>query len=153
MKFDILRFEFSSTSQSNREATGKIKSKFFLSLFILNLFILSSCNFFEPDMEVININVQLINSYTKEPRVGNTVTLRKVKKPWYSMWQYIEVDEGVTDSLGILSFTIDRNKRHSFSCYGPYPEFGSTEYDERELNENDEIIIEVIPADKKKFKL
>lgn len=69
------------------------------------------------------------------------------------MWQYIEVAKGITDSLGIVSFTIDKNKRHSFSTYGLYPEFGSTEYVERELNENDEIIIEVIPADKKKFKL
>lgn len=131
----------------------KIKNhKLLLSLFLVSVFIFVGCDFSKS--EPINISVKVVNSHTREPRIGDTVIVRKVKKPWYSMWQYIKVAEGVTDSLGIATFTIDRNKRHSFVSYGlTYREFGSTEFVERELNDNDEIIIEVIPPDKKKFKL
>jgi hypothetical protein len=129
----------------------EIKRPLFVLSFLAITLILISCDFSKT--EPIKISVKVINSDTKEPRVGDTVIVRKIEKPWYKMWQYIEVADGTTDSLGIVCFTIDRNKGHSFVSYGPYPEFGSTEYDEQELNENDEIIIEVIPSNKKKFKL
>lgn len=124
-----------------------INYKFLLVFFLSSFLILISCK--KP--ESIHITVKVINSYTKEPRIGDSVIVEKVKKPWYSMWQYIKVAEGITDSSGVVSFTIDKNKGHSFSSYGPsYPDyFGNTEYAERELNENEEIIIEVIPPEKK----
>jgi len=66
------------------------------------------------------------------------------------MWQYIKVAKGITDSSGVVLFTVDKNKGYRFSSYGSYPDyFGSTEYAEGELNENQEILIEVIPPDKK----
>ena len=124
----------------------KINYKILLFLILSSFIMLMGCRKPEP----INISVKVINSYTLEPRVGDSVIVRKVKKPWYSMWQYIKVAKGITDSSGVVLFTIDKNKRYSFSSYGSYPDyFGSTEYKECELNENEEIIIEVIPPDKK----
>jgi len=120
----------------------KIKiSKQILCIFLLCT-ILVSCEFYQTK-DPIKISVKVINLQTTEPRKGDTIVVRKVKKPWYSMWQYIEVAKGVTDSLGIVLFTIDRNKRHRFSTSGMYPEFGSREFIEQQLKENDTIIIKV----------
>ena len=118
-----------------------------LIIFLSSILVLVSCMGSEP----ININVKVINSYTQEPRIGDTVVVRKVKKPFYSLWQYTQVAEGITDSSGIVSFTLDRNNRYRFSSYGPsFPDyFGSTEYAEGKLNQNEEIVIEVIPPEKK----
>jgi hypothetical protein len=128
-------------------------NKLLLRNFLFCIFILFSCDFVEFKKELININVKVINSQTREPRIGDTIIVRKVKKPWTTMWQYIDVAEGVTDSLGIVVFTIDKNKRHSFVAYGLYSEYGSTEFAEHELKENDTIIIRVTPIHKRKYKI
>lgn len=127
----------------------KIKNAFLLLSLIFCFLLLNSCVFSKS--EPINISVKVINSETKKPKIGDTVVVRKVEKPWYKMWQYIEVANSITDSLGTVYFTIDKTKGHTFVSYGPNSEYGSTEYDERELNENDEIIIKVKPKARKRW--
>jgi len=122
------------------------KYKILLSIvFILAI----SCTSMFESKEEINITVKVIDYYSKAPRIGDTVEVRKVKKPLFTMWQYVKVFEDITDEQGEVSVIIDRNRRYRFSSYGPpmlHPGFGWHEYEEKELSEKDTVLIEVKSA-------
>ncbi|MEC3875395.1 hypothetical protein [Chryseobacterium salviniae] len=118
----------------------------FFSVFIIG------CNDKKSDLKnQIIIFVKVIDSETKQPRVKDTVTIRKGK--WGIPRRYVEIGRYVTDSLGIVSFKINKENRYSFETDGPNFAFGSDEYGEGELKNNQVIVIKVIPPDKKHFKI
>jgi len=114
--------------------------------------LLLGCNSKNSDLKnQITISVKVIDSYTKQPRVNDTVTVRQAK--WGIPRRYVKVGEYITNSLGIVTLKISKKNRYSFETDGPNYAFGSDEYGEGELKNNQQIIIEVIPPDKKKFKI
>lgn len=121
---------------------GKINK--YVKLFFLSL-ILSSCFNKNTDMrDQINISIKVVDSYTKLPRINDTVKIRRAK--WgIPMRRYVKIGQYITNSSGIVKVTLSKKERYSFSTYGSKYANGSTEYGEEELNDNDQIIIEVIP--------
>lgn len=114
--------------------------------------LLLGCNSKNSDLKnQITISVKVIDSYTKQPRVNDTVTIRQAK--WGIPRRYVKVGEYITNSLGIVTLKISKKNRYSFETDGPNYAFGSDEYGEGELKNNQQIIIEVISPDKKKFKI
>jgi len=99
----------------------------------------------------INISIKVIDSDTKQPRVNDTVTVRQAK--WGIPRRYVKVGEYITNSLGVVALKINKENRYSFETDGPNYAFGSDEYGEGELKNNQQIVIEVVPPDKKQFKI
>ena len=124
---------------------GKIDK--YVKLFFLSL-ILSSCFNKDTDMRgQINISIKVVDSYTKLPRINDTVKIRRAK--WgIPMRRYVKIGQYITNSSGIVKVTLSKKERYSFCNYGSKYANGSTEYGEEELNDNDQIIIEVIPPTK-----
>ncbi|MCL1666592.1 hypothetical protein M2T82_00800 [Elizabethkingia ursingii] len=110
-----------------------------------------SCNNFEKQ-EKIAVTVKVIDSYTKKPRVNDTVTVREAE--WgFPVRRYIEVGRYITDTLGIVALKIDKKNRYSFETDGPNFAFGSNEFGSNELKNKQQIIIEVVPPEKKKIRI
>lgn len=125
-------------------------SKIITLVFFCQLLI--SCNGKNSDLKnQITISVKVIDSYTKQPRINDTVTVRQAK--WGIPKRYIKVGEYITNSLGVVTVKISKKNRYSFETDGPNYAFGSDEYGEGELKNNQQIVIEVVPPEKKKFKI
>lgn len=125
-------------------------SKIITLVFFCQLLI--SCNGKNFDLKnQITISVKVIDSYTKQPRINDTVTVRQAK--WGIPKRYIKVGEYITNSLGVVTVKISKKNRYSFETDGPNYAFGSDEYGEGELKNNQQIVIEVVPPEKKKFKI
>lgn len=125
-------------------------SKIITLVFFCQLLI--SCNGKNSDLKnQITISVKVIDSYTKQPRINDTVTVRQAK--WGIPKRYIKVGEYITNSLGVVTVKISKKNRYSFETDGPNYAFGSDEYGEDELKNNQQIVIEVVPPEKKKFKI
>jgi hypothetical protein len=112
---------------------------------------LLSCNNSSDLKNQITITVKVIDSETKQPRANDTVTIRQAK--WGIPRRYVEVGQYVTDSLGRVTLRINKVNRYSFETDGPNFAFGSDEYGEGELKNNQQIVIKVVPPDKKQFRI
>ncbi|SEW48321.1 hypothetical protein SAMN05421841_3792 [Chryseobacterium wanjuense] len=124
---------------------SKLITLVFFCLFLIG------CNNYDKKNE-ITISVKVVDSYTKHPRINDTVTVRQAK--WnIPLRKYVEIGQYVTDSLGMVTLKINKEKRYSFETDGPNFAFGSDEYGEGELKNNQIIVIKVIPPDKKQFKI
>lgn len=121
-----------------------------LKLFFLNFIILFSCNNQHTNtLNNITVLVKVIDSETKQPRTGDRVDVRKIKKPLFSMWQFVKIGEYITDDKGQVKIVINNKKGYRISSFGLNHAFGSVEFTEGELKNNQEIIIEVVSPDKK----
>ncbi len=124
---------------------SKLITFIFFCLFLLR------CNNYDKKNE-ITISIKVIDSYTKQPRINDTVTVRQAK--WnIPLRKYVEIGQYVTDSLGMVTLKINKENRYSFETDGPNFAFGSDEYGEGELKNNQMIVIKVIPPNKKQFKI
>lgn len=118
------------------------------SLFFLNIIILSSCNN-QNTLNNITVLLKVIDSETKQPRIGDRVVVRKIKKPVFSMWQFVKVGEYVTDHNGEVKILLSNKKNYRISTFGSKHAFGYAEFIEEELKNNQKIIIEVVAPEKK----
>lgn len=98
----------------------------------------------------INITVKVVDSETNLPRIHDTITIRQAR--WGIPRRYIQVGEYVTDSIGVVALKLNKNNRYSFEVNGSNNTFGSDEYGENELSNNQQIIIRVVSPHKKQFK-
>ena len=117
---------------------------------ILGLLV-SNCNK-KADLEnQIIITVKSIDQFTKQPRVNafDTIEIRKGEFG-YLMRKYVEVGEFITDSLGEVKINLDRSERYRFTLYGNHV-FSSAEFAEDELKNGQEVIIEVVPPEKREI--
>jgi len=127
---------------------GKIIYIGLISLFI----ILFSCSNKNLDKDEINITIKVIDLYSKKPRIGDFVIIKQIK--WgFPMRKSSKINEKKTDTLGEVRFKIDKEKAYIIWAKGENNAFGSTEFKEGVLKENQQIIIKVIPPDKKQFKI
>lgn len=118
----------------------------------LPFMVLFSCSNKNVENNEINITVKVIDSYSKKPRVGDFVILKQIK--WgFPMRKSSKINEKKTDTLGEVRFKIDKAKAYIIWAKGENNAFGSTEFKEGELKDNQQIIIEVVPPDKKQFKI
>nr|WP_315026467.1 hypothetical protein [uncultured Chryseobacterium sp.] len=67
--------------------------------------------------------------------------------------QYERIAQYSTDSSGVVKLHLSPDERYSFMTFGPNHAFGSDEYKKGELKNNQEVIIKVVPPDKKQFKI
>lgn len=119
-------------------------------LLVSLLFLLIGCSNSTKENE-IKVTIKVIDSYTKQPRVNDTVTVRQAK--WGIPRRYVKVGEYITNSLGIVTLKINKKNRYSFETDGPNYAFGSDEYGEGKLKNNQQIVIKVVPPEKKQFKI
>lgn len=119
-------------------------------IYIFFCFLLIGCSSSENN-DQIKVTVKVIDSETRQPRVNDTVTIRQAK--WGIPRRYVEVGQYVTDSLGSITLRINKVNRYSFETDGPNFAFGSDEYGEGELKNNQQIVIKVVPPDKKQFRI
>jgi hypothetical protein len=103
-----------------------------LVFFILTLL---SC---KNRLDQITVKVKVIDEYSKQPRVKDTVQVRMGK--WgIPMKRYIKVSQHITDSLGVVKINLNRNKTYRFSTNA----IGYIEFAESELKDSQQIILEV----------
>ncbi|WPO83556.1 hypothetical protein SD427_04260 [Chryseobacterium sp. JJR-5R] len=119
-------------------------------IYIFFCFLLIGCSSSENN-DQIKVTIKVIDSETRQPRVNDTVTIRQAK--WGIPRRYVEVGQYVTDSLGSVTLRINKVNRYSFETDGPNFAFGSDEYGEGELKNNQQIVIKVVPPDKKQFRI
>ncbi|MCS3531067.1 hypothetical protein [Chryseobacterium sp. JUb7] len=112
---------------------------------------LVSCDNSSDLKNQITITIKVIDSQTKQPRINDTVTIRQAK--WGIPRRYVEIGQYLTDSLGMATLKINKMNRYSFETDGPNFAFGSDEYGEGELKNNQQIIINVVDPDKKQIKI
>lgn len=121
---------------------------------IINIFfcfLLISCSNSENNNQ-IKLTIKVIDSYTTKPRINDRVEIR-VGKWGFPTRRYVKVGEYFTDSLGVVKLNLSRDERYSFMIFGPNHAFGSDEYNKGELKNNQQIIIKVVPPDKKQFRI
>jgi hypothetical protein len=119
--------------------------RFFIKIslyIILNNIFLTSCSLVKKEKnEIMNIKVKVIDSYTKLPRINDSVILRIIE-PNFPMRKYVRMDAAVTDTLGEVHFKIKRKDGYRITSTGMNEICGSKEYDAGLLKNNDIIIIE-----------
>ncbi|QIY92359.1 hypothetical protein [Chryseobacterium gallinarum] len=119
-----------------------------ISLFFC--FLLLGCNTSENNQ--IKVSIKVVDSYTHEPRVNDRVKIL-IGKRGFPTRQYEQIGEYFTDSSGVVKLNLSKDERYSFMTFGPNHAFGSDEYKKGELKNNQQVVIEVVPPDKKQFKI
>ncbi|WP_223608901.1 hypothetical protein [Chryseobacterium sp. OSA05B] len=100
----------------------------------------------------IKVTIKVVDSYTQKPRVNDRVEVRMGS--WgFPTRKYVEVGQYFTDSLGTVSMNLDKRERYSFMTFGPQHAFGSDEYAKGDLKDQQQVVIEVVPPEKKQFKI
>lgn len=94
----------------------------------------------------------MIDSYTQKPRFNDRVEVR-IGKWGFPTGRYMQVGEYFTDSSGVVKLNLSKDERYSFMTFGPNHAFGSDEYKKGELKNNQQIVIKVVPPDKKQFRI
>ncbi|SFN48530.1 hypothetical protein SAMN05421594_2927 [Chryseobacterium oleae] len=113
--------------------------------------LLIGCNNSTKENE-IQVTIKVVDSYTQKPRVNDRVEVRM--GAWgFPTRRYVEVGQYFTDSLGTVSMNLDKNERYSFMTFGPQHAFGSDEYKKGELKDQQQVVIKVVPPEKKQFKI
>lgn len=100
----------------------------------------------------IKVTIKVVDSYTQKPRVNDRVEVR-IGAWGFPTRRYVEVGQYFTDSLGAVSINLDKNERYSFTTFGPQHAFGSDEYAKGELRDQQQVVIKVVPPEKKQFKI
>ncbi|MCT2563103.1 hypothetical protein [Chryseobacterium herbae] len=120
-------------------------------LLVSVLFLLIGCSNSTKENE-IKVTIKVVDSYTQKPRVNDRVEVRM--GAWgFPTRRYVEVGQYFTDSLGTVSMTLDKKERYSFMTFGPQYAFGSDEYKKGELKDQQQVVIKVVPPEKKQFKI
>ncbi|ATN06533.1 hypothetical protein CRN76_14520 [Chryseobacterium indologenes] len=122
--------------------------KMIISLFFC--FLLLGCNTSENNQ--IKVSIKVVDSYTHEPRVNDRVKVL-IGKWGFPTRQYEQIGEYYTDSSGVVKLNLSKDERYSFMTFGANHAFGSDEYKKGELKNNQRVVIEVVPPDKKQFKI
>ncbi|SHG41278.1 hypothetical protein [Chryseobacterium sp. OV279] len=112
--------------------------------------LLMGCNNSTKENE-IKVTIKVVDSYTQKPRVNDRLTLRQAK--WGIPRRYVKIGEYITNSAGVVTLKISKKNRYSFETDGLNHAFGSDEYGEGELKNNQQIVIKVVPPEKKQFKI
>lgn len=123
-------------------------AKMLISLFFC--FLLSGCNTSENSQ--IKVSIKVVDSYTKKPRINDRVEVL-IGKWGFPTRQYEQVGEYFTDSSEVVKLNLSKDERYSFMTFGANHAFGSDEYKKGELKNNQQVVIEVVPPDKKQFKI
>lgn len=122
------------------------------TLFLTSLVFINCSN---PGTELknkISITVKVVDSETKQPRMNDSLTIRQ--GTWgIPVRRYIKVGKYITDSLGQVRIDLDQKERYSLEIDGSHHAFGSDEYAKGELKNNQVVVIQVVPPEKKKFKI
>lgn len=124
--------------------------KYLIIIVLLIISLLGCSN--NKDIEKINISIKVIDSYTKQPRVGDVIILREIKFG-FPMRKSIKVAEQVTNNIGVASFEIKKQFGYIIWAKGINHAFSSTEFEKGTLNDGQQVIIEVVPPDQKQFKI
>lgn len=120
-------------------------------MLIFFFMLLIGCNNSTKENE-IQVTIKVVDSYTQKPRVNDRVEVRM--GAWgFPTRRYVEVGQYFTDSLGTVSMNLDKNERYSFMTFGPQHAFGSDEYKKGELKDQQQVVIKVVPPEKKQFKI
>jgi hypothetical protein len=122
-------------------------NKFLITSFLC--FLLTCCT--SKDNQNVHVTVLIIDSYTKKPRIHDKLEV-KIAKWGFPTRRYVEIGKYFTNSSGAIYLSLDKNERYSFMSFGDHNAFGSDEYAKGELKNNQKIIINVVPPDKKEFK-
>ena len=114
-------------------------------------FLVSSCSKKVNVENHIIITVKSVDQFTKQPRVNafDTIEVRKGEFG-YLMRKYVKTGELITDSLGEVKINLDRSERYRFTLYGNHV-FSSAEFAEDKLKNGQEVIIEVVPPEKREI--
>lgn len=120
----------------------KTKRVLCISLVIM---LISSCTKKTALESQITIKINSIDSDTGQPRINKFDTIEvRIAEFGIPMRKYVKVADYVTDYKGSVITKLDSNKEYHFILRGPYV-YGAKEFSERELKNNQEINIEVIP--------
>lgn len=125
------------------------KRKFF-SFFVL-YFLTFGCSDNKPHAsDQINIVLKVADSETGKGLTHERVEIREIQDPVFSMRQFIKVGEYYTNDKGEVKIPLHKEKGYRFSVFGNHT-FGSDEYEKGKLRDKQNIIIEIIPAEKKEI--
>jgi hypothetical protein len=121
-----------------------INYSLFFYILIVIVFFTKGCTK-KTDLEnQITIKINSIDSKTKKPRVNTFDTIDvRISKFGFPMRKYVKIAEYVTDSMGSVNVTINKNEENHFILGGKNI-YGAIEYYKGELKDNQEINIEVI---------
>ncbi len=127
------------------------KKKFFS--FCIFCFSVFGCSDKSPDAtDQIMILLNVVDSETGKGLTHERVEVREIQDPVFSMRQFIKVGEYYTDDKGKINIPLSKEKGYRFSVFGNHT-FGSDEYEKGKLKDKQNIIIKIIPAEKKKYSL
>ncbi|PCH78098.1 MAG: hypothetical protein COB98_01690 [Flavobacteriaceae bacterium] len=125
----------------------KIKISLSLLVFVGVVLFFSSCYNNTDRVEVI-LKVKVIDKITKGPREGDKVEVINVKKPLFTMWQYVKIMNLTTDNIGVVNFKTFTNRRLRIIVYGSENEYNFTEFEVKDIKPNETIIIELTSKNK-----
>lgn len=120
-----------------------------IAIILIFIFTLILANYNrKSDLEnQITLTISSIDSETKQPRPKDTVEIRMGK--WgIPMRRYVKVGQYITDSLGLVKVNLDCTERYVFNIYGLHV-YSFAEFDEDELKNGQQVIIEVVPPEKR----
>jgi len=117
------------------------KTKILLSASVMFVLILSCTKKTKLENQ-ITVNINLIDSKTKEPRINSFDTIIVRKEGFGLIKTFDKVEECITDSAGSVKIKIDRTKEYMF-LLGRRNFFGSETFARESLNNGQELNIEV----------
>jgi hypothetical protein len=120
-------------------------------IYIFFCFLLIDCSNSKNNNQ-LKVTIKVIDSYTQKPRFNDRVEVR-IGKWGFPTRRYMQVGEYFTDSSGVVKLNLSKDERYSFMTFGPNHAFGSDEYKKGELKNNQQIVIKVVPPDKKQFRI
>ncbi|MDV2442529.1 hypothetical protein CMV00_01775 [Elizabethkingia anophelis] len=117
-----------------------MRAKKIIVIFI-DLLLLNSCNSSDRRNQ-IPITIKVVDLKTMQPRIKDTVEVRM--EAWgFSVKRFPVVKRYLTDSNGIVSFRVNREKYYIFFSVGSDNAWGSEDFPNGELNANQQILIKV----------
>lgn len=123
--------------QSMSQGLSKIIVIFTLVLFT----ILNCCSSKNEREDIILVHVKIFDKKIEKPRSNDTIVVRVVKKPLFSMRQYKAIEKKVTNNSGFISIELNKWKRYSFNVYGSDGNFTFDELEINNLKKGDTIFI------------
>lgn len=97
----------------------------------------------------VTITINSIDSKTKQYRINklDTIEIRMVKFG-YLKKRFVTIGEYITDSTGSVKVKLDPNEEYHISLYGTNV-FGWANFNENDLKDGQEVIIEASPPEKR----
>ncbi|WP_395761862.1 hypothetical protein [Elizabethkingia anophelis] len=110
-------------------------------LILTNLLLLNSCNSSDRRNR-LPVTIKVVDLKTRQPRIKDTVEVRM--EAWgFPMKRIPVVKRYLTDSNGIVSLRINREKYYKFFSIGSANAWGSEDFPKGGLNVNQQILIKV----------